>query len=111
MKITCWGYTTPRKYKDAWDVLIKEHLDGDRIRPSNSPYLSAAFLVPKADCTVLPRWVNNYRRINCNTITDSYPLPRIDNILADCAKGKIWGKIDMTNSFFQTHMDPVSDGR
>jgi hypothetical protein len=26
--------------------------------------------------------------------------------LADCAKGKIWGKIDMMNSFFQTLVHP-----
>ena len=65
--------TTPRKYKDAWDTLIKEHLDAGRIRPSNSPYLSPAFMVPKVDHTVLPRWVNDYRWINANTVTDSYP--------------------------------------
>lgn len=29
---------------------------------------------------------------------------RIDDILYNCAKGKIWGTIDMTNSFFQTQM-------
>ena len=34
-----------------------------------------------------------------------YPA-RINYILTDCAKGKIWGTIDMTNSFFQTRMDP-----
>jgi hypothetical protein len=33
-------------------------------------------------------------------------LPWIDNILADCVKGNIWGKIDMTNSFFQTLVNP-----
>lgn len=37
---------------------------------------------------------------------DNYPLPCIDDILADAAKGKIWGKIDMTNSFFQTLVNP-----
>jgi hypothetical protein len=37
---------------------------------------------------------------------DSHPLPRVDDILTDCAKGKIWSKLDMTNSFFQTHMHP-----
>ena len=59
-QITCQGYSTPRKYKDAWDTLIKEHLDAGRIRPSNSPYLSLAFMIPEADKTVLPRWVNDY---------------------------------------------------
>jgi hypothetical protein len=40
------------------------------------------------------------------SVPDNYPLPRIDDILADCVKGKIWGKIDMTNSFFQMLVHP-----
>ena len=39
-------------------------------------------------------------------VTDSHPLPCIDDILNDCMKGKIWATIDMTNSFFQTWMHP-----
>ena len=38
---------------------------------------------------------------------DLHPLLRIDKILNDCAKGKIWGTIDMINSFFQTPMEPL----
>ena len=104
--ITCQGYSTPRKDEDAWDTLIKEHLNAGRIWPSNSTYLSLAFMVPKADRTVLPRWVNDYCHINANTVADSYPLPHIDDILADCTKGRIFGKLDMTNSFFPTWMHP-----
>ena len=55
---------------------------------------------------MLPRWVNDYRALNANTVLDSYPLPRVDDILTDCAKGKIWSKLDMTNSFFQTRVHP-----
>jgi hypothetical protein len=65
-----------------------------------------AFLIPKADKLVLPQWVNDYRSLNANTVIDSHPLPRINDILTDCAKGKIWSKLDMTNSFFQTWMHP-----
>jgi hypothetical protein len=50
--------------------------------------------------------VNDYRKLNNVTIPNNYPLPCIDNILADCSQGKIWGKIDMTNSFFQTLVHP-----
>jgi hypothetical protein len=100
--VACKGYGCPCKYREAWSILIQQHLDAGRIRPSTSPYASPAFIVPKADPTVLPRWVNDYQKINANTVSDKYPLPRVDDILADCAKGKIWGKIDMTNSFFQT---------
>ena len=103
---TTRSYSTPRKYKEAWATLIKQHLDAGHIRPSNSAHASPAFIVPKADTTVLPRWVNDYRALNVNTVTDSHPLLRVDNILADCVKGKIWSVIDMTNSFFQTRVHP-----
>ena len=100
------SYPSPRKYKDAWQILIKQHLDADCIHLSSSLCTSPAFIVPKANPNVLPQWVNDYRQLNENKITNSHPLPCIDDILNDCAKGKIWGTIDMTNSFFQTHMNP-----
>ena len=99
-------YPSPRKYAEAWSTLIQEHLHAGRIQPSASSYASPAFLIPKSDPSALPRWVNDYRQLNANTVTDCHPLPRIDDILNDCAKGKIWATIDMTNSFFQTRMHP-----
>jgi Reverse transcriptase (RNA-dependent DNA polymerase) len=39
-------------------------------------------------------------------VPDNYLIPRVDTILADCAHRKIWGKLDMTNSFFQTLVHP-----
>ena len=48
----------------------------------------------------------DYRQLNANTVPDNFPLPRVDDILADCAKGKIWATIDMTDSFFQTQVHP-----
>src|SRR5882762_6165651 len=104
--VTTRSYTSPRKYKEAWATLIQQHLDAGCIRPSNSAHASPAFLVPKSDPTVLPCWVNDYRQLNANTVLDAFPLPRVDDILADCAKGKIWSKMDMTNSFFQTRVHP-----
>lgn len=100
------SYSSPRKYRDAWRTLIDQHLESGRIRPSSSQHVSPAFLIPKADPTALPRWVNDYRILNTNTIMDSYPLPRVDEILADCGRGKIFSIMDMTNSFFQTLVHP-----
>jgi hypothetical protein len=76
-------YACPRKFREAWQTLIQQHLDAGRIRPSSSPHASPAFIIPKSDPSVLPRWVNDYRQLNKNTITDSHPLPRIDDILND----------------------------
>ncbi|KAJ7223019.1 hypothetical protein GGX14DRAFT_656874 [Mycena pura] len=79
-------YASPRKYREAWSTLIQKHLDAGRIRPSNSLFASPAMLIPKADKSVLPRWVNDFRVLNSNTVHNIFPLPRVDDILADCAK-------------------------
>jgi len=54
------AYSCPRKYREGWKTLIQQHLAAGRIRPSNSDYVSPAFIVPKADPNVLPCWVNDY---------------------------------------------------
>lgn len=100
------SYSTPRKYREAWGMLIQQYLDTGRICPSNSQHASPAFIIPKADLMVLPRWVNNYRQLNANTAPDSYPLPRIHDIMAYLVKAKIWSICDMTNLFFQMRVHP-----
>jgi hypothetical protein len=52
--ITTCSYASPKKYQEAWSILIQHHLDAGRIRPSASPFASPAFLTPKTDPTVLP---------------------------------------------------------
>ena len=99
-------YDVPRQFRDSFAVLIQQRLDSGFIRPSSSAFASPSFIIPKADKSALPRWVCDYRQLNENTILDNFSLPRVDDILADCAKGKIWATIDMTDSFFQTRMHP-----
>ncbi|PIL33967.1 hypothetical protein GSI_03675 [Ganoderma sinense ZZ0214-1] len=106
MVIARHQYDCPKKWRDTWKTLLEQHLAAGRLHPSDSPYASPAFLVPKTDPAALPRWVNDYRVLNANTVPDMYPLPRISDILADCAKGTIWGKIDMTNAYFQMRVHP-----
>lgn len=54
------AYACLQKYRDAWQTLIRQHLDAGRIQPSLSLYASPAFIIPKTDKTVLPCWVNDY---------------------------------------------------
>ena len=101
-KMTTCLYSCPRQYQDKFATLIQQQLDSGFIWPSSSSFSSPSFIVPKKDPKALPQWVCDYRQLNDNTIPDNHPLPHIDDILADCGKGKIWSTIDMTNSFFQT---------
>jgi hypothetical protein len=103
--ITSHAYST-QKYKDTWAVLLQQHLDGGWIHLSSSSYSSPAFVIPKANVSVLPHWVNDYWILNVNTVPDAHLLPQIDDILANCVQGKIWSKLDMTNAFFQTWVHP-----
>ena len=105
-KISTRSYSCPRQYKDAFATLVQQRLDSGFIRPSSSSFASPSFIVPKKDPKAVPRWVCDYRQLNANTIPDNYPLPRIDEILADCGQGMIWSTIDMTDSFFQTRIHP-----
>jgi hypothetical protein len=98
------GYPCARRSREAWRRLLDQHLEAGRLRPSSLPYLSPAFIIPKKDPCALPRWVNDYRILNSYTIRDWTPLPLPDEVLQTCALAKIWGKIDMTNLFFQTKM-------
>ena len=89
------GYMAPKKYQESWKKLLDEHLQLGCIQPSASEYASPAFCIPRytagvPDLTSPPRWVNDYHALNSNTMRDSFPLPCIDDILADCGKGKIY---------------------
>ncbi|KAF8241126.1 hypothetical protein L208DRAFT_1464076 [Tricholoma matsutake] len=83
------AYACPQKYHAGWKTLIDQHAAAGRIWPSSSLYASPSFIIPKTNPTVLLRWVNDYRHLNRLTIPNNYPLPCINDILADCAKGKI----------------------
>ena len=99
-------YSSPRALKDAWETIITENVKAGRIRRSDSVYASPSFLIPKADKTALPRWVCDFRQLNENTVPDRFPLPKVDDILAECGNARYWAKFDMTNSFFQTLVHP-----
>ncbi|OJT03284.1 Transposon Tf2-1 polyprotein, partial [Trametes pubescens] len=99
-------YSCPKKYREVWKQLLDRHIQAGRLRASDSPYASPAFLIPKSDPNALPRWVNDYRVLNANTVPDSHPLPLISEILSDCGNGFIWAKLDMTDSFYQTPVHP-----
>jgi hypothetical protein len=92
----CKGYVAPKKYQESWKRLLDDHLKAGHIWLSSSEYASLAFCVPKyitrvPDLSVDPRGVNDYHALNSNTVRDSFPLLRINDILADCRKEKnIW---------------------
>ena len=50
----------------------------------------------------------DYRKVNNATEPDTYPLPRIDDIIAHLSKNKVFSKIDLANGYYQVKMHPDS---
>lgn len=72
---------------------IQEFLDKGIIRPSSSPCGSPIVLVPKKD----RRWCMcvDFHALNKITVTNRYPLPRIDDLLDQLKDAKYFTKFEL----------------
>ena len=81
--------------KDEVEYLLKNKL----AVPSKSPWASPCLLVPKANGKF--RLCTDFRKLNSVTIKDSFPLPRIDDILDAIGSSKFLTQIDMLKGYYQ----------
>jgi len=81
-------YRFPPIHKDEINKQIKDLLENDIIKASDSPYNSPVWVVPKkSDSKGNKRMVKDFRALNEKTIGDAYPLPNIKrngNIYRNC---------------------------
>lgn len=77
---------------------VKQLLAKELIRPSNSPWSAQPLLVKKPDGSY--RLCIDYTKLNSITIRDSFPLPRVDDILEEVAKAKVFSKFDHSSWSF-----------
>uniref|UniRef100_A0A3B1J0P6 Gypsy retrotransposon integrase-like protein 1 n=1 Tax=Astyanax mexicanus TaxID=7994 RepID=A0A3B1J0P6_ASTMX len=74
-------------------------LENGLAKPSCSPWSSPCILVPKPDGTF--RLCTDYRRVNSVTISDSYPLPRIDDCVDSVGSAQFVSKLDLLKGYWQ----------
>ena len=83
---------------------IKYMLDNDIIEPSSSNWSSPCVLIPKPDKTF--RFCTDYRKVNTFTKSDSFPIPRIDDLIDRIGDATYITKIDLLSGYWQV---PLSD--
>ncbi|XP_063586255.1 uncharacterized protein LOC134763618 [Penaeus indicus] len=83
---------------------VRRLQDQGLIRPSLSPWASPVVLVPKTGGPF--RLCIDYRKVNAVTVPDSYPLPRMDDIIDDLGKAKYLSKLDLLQGYYQV---PLSE--
>lgn len=84
-------------------------LDQGIIRPSDSPWSSPIWIVPKKlDASGKRKWriVVDYRKVNEKTVNDRYPIPNITDILDKLGRCQYFSTIDLKSVFHQIQMHP-----
>lgn len=78
---------------------VQRMLEAGVIRPSSSPWCFPAVLIRKKDGTM--RFCVDFRKLNEVTVKDSYPLPRIDDVLDSLSGSTLFSALDLQSGYWQ----------
>ncbi|KAF9763839.1 Retrovirus-related Pol polyprotein from transposon [Nosema granulosis] len=95
-------YRMSRELEEEADKIIKKYIEDGIIRESSSPWRSPIVLVKKKNGEYRP--CVDYRRLNEVTVRDSYPMPRVDEILDEMHGDKFFTKLDAISGYHQVRM-------
>ena len=88
---------------------LKTMQENGVIRPSNSSWASPAVLVRKKNGT--HRFCVDYRALNSVTKADTFPLPRIDDLLDQLGESKYFSTLDLAAGYWQIKVHPDSQAK
>lgn len=93
----------PPQHQEEVHKLIDEMLNNNIIRPSDSPWSSPVVLVKKKDGKI--RLCVDYRKLNEVTKKDSFPLPRIDDLLEALGGSTLFSTLDLASGYWQVEVE------
>ena len=100
------AYRNSPKQKETAQEIIDELLENKIIRFSMSPWAAPIVLVKKK--TGDTRLCVDFRKLNAITKKDSFPLPRIDDVL-DLLQGQIYfSTLDLASGYWQIELEEDS---
>ena len=74
------------------------------IEPSTSPFGAGVLFAPKANGKL--RLCIDFRALNAITVPDTYPLPRIDEMIDNVGRSTWFTKLDLHSGFHQIRIHP-----
>ena len=98
-------YRLPHAYRELVRREIDEMLEAGVIEPSNSDWAAPIVLVDKKDGTM--RMCVDYRRLNAVSLSDAYPMPRVEDLIDGMGRAKFITTLDLARGYWQV---PVAEG-
>ncbi|KAH9119167.1 hypothetical protein LEN26_011773 [Aphanomyces euteiches] len=95
-------YRTSKAEGDIMEAELNQYLDLGLIRPSKSPWSSPVLMIRKPDGSI--RFCIDYRKLNSVTVKDSYPMPRIDDLLDVLGRAKLFSTMDIASGYWNVPM-------
>jgi hypothetical protein len=97
--LSCSSHRVSPKEQEVISQEVQKMLKAGVIRPSKSNWAFPVVIARKKDGG--PRFCNDYRRLNAITKRDSYPLPRIDELLDQLGKAPYRSTFDLAAGYWQ----------
>lgn len=76
------------------------------IEESDSEWAAPIVVVKKSDGS--DRLCTDFRRLNALTCYDSFPMPRVEDLLDKVGKAKYMFKLDLSRRFWQVELEEES---
>jgi len=86
---------------------VKELFQNNLLRKAEGPSWSHAIVIARQNNGKL-KFCIDYRPLNEATEADSYPIPRIDDLIAELNGSIYFSSIDLTNGYWQIELDEES---
>jgi hypothetical protein len=91
--INCKVYPLTKAELEVTEKFIKENLELGYIEQSNSPWSTPYFFIKKKDGSLCP--VQDYHMVNKYTVRNTYPIPRIEQILEGLHGKELFTALDI----------------
>ena len=102
-------WSMPFAVREEVSKQLKKMQETGVICPSNSPWASPVVLVRKKDGT--HRFCVDYRELNTATKPDTFPLPRVDDLLDQLGETRYFSTLDLAAGYWQIKIGPDSQAK